>query len=179
MGLLMFSARVHDLMRRKSNIEYRLTQLTRKLSDLQDYATYVGNCADGNFDIGEALALPGSTLGRVMGHAGRVYNESMAYANANAPYYQQMWMQQYGGNLDANSQAMMNNYIMSQLYKDAADKMTQKEVRRLKREEEKMKNEKEQQETLLKEVEQELQSARQARDAGIKEMAPKYVAGGQ
>ncbi len=179
MGLLMFSARVHDLMRRKSNIEYRLTQLTRKLSDLQDYATYVGNCAEGNFDIGEALALPGSTLGRVMGHAGRVYNESMAYANANAPYYQQMWMQQYGGNLDTNSQQMMNNYIMGQLYTDAADKMTQKEVRRLKREEEKMKNEKEQQETLLKEVEQELQSARQARDNGIKEMAPKYVAGGQ
>ena len=42
-----------------------------------------------------------------------------------------------------------------------------------------MKNEKEQLETLAKEVEQELQAARQARDAGIKEMAPKYVAGGQ
>ena len=73
----------------------------------------------------------------------------------------------------------MNQYIMSQLYKEAADKMQQKEVRKLKREEEKMKNEKEQLETLAKEVEQELQAARQARDAGIKEMAPKYVAGGQ
>ena len=178
MGLLMFSARVHDLMHQKSNIEYRLTQITRKLSNLQDYATYVGNCADGNFDIGEALALPGAMLGRTMGHASNVYMTGMQNAQNNAAYYQQMWMQQYGGNLDANSQQMMNMYIMNQLYKEGAQKATQQEVRRLKREEEKIKNEKEQLETLAKEIEQELQAARQARDAGIKEMAPKYTAGG-
>ncbi|MCM1339712.1 MAG: hypothetical protein NC191_08580 [Muribaculaceae bacterium] len=173
----MFSARVHDLMRRKSDIEYRLTKLTRKLSDLQDYATFVGNSAQGSIDIGEMLVVPGSMMGRCLGFAGGMYNQAMLHAQQNAPFLMQQYMASLGGTADPQTQAMIQQMCLNSMYQAGADIATQKEVRKLKREEEKMKNEKEQLETLAKEVEQELQAARQARDAGIKEMAPKYTAG--
>ena len=54
MGILIFTARVHDLIFQKSNIEYRLSKLTKKLRDVQQYAATVGNgsisvSADGEY----------------------------------------------------------------------------------------------------------------------------------
>jgi len=161
-------------MHRKSDIEYRLTQLTRKLSDLQDYATLVGN---GELSIGELLGMPGSMLGRTLNYMGFAQNSAVQYMQANAPYMQQMWAQQGGGNANPQAQQQMNNYIMQQLYWAGRERAQKIEERNLKREEEKIKTEKERQETLLKEVEQELKSAKEARDKGIQDMAPKYVAG--
>ena len=43
MSLLIFAYRKLDIMQRKSDLNYRLMNLTRKLSDLQQYAANIGD----------------------------------------------------------------------------------------------------------------------------------------
>lgn len=177
MGVLTGSARVFDLMHQKSNIEYRLMQLTRKINNLQEYSTFVGNNTP---TIGEMLSMPGAMLGRTLNYMGMQQYIANQHVQANAPYMQQMAMQQNGGAAQSpEQQQQMNQYIMHQLYEAGIQKAKEIEERNLKFEEDKIRQEQERQKTLLAEVEQELKAARELRDTGIKEMAPKYTAGGQ
>ncbi len=82
MGILIFTARVHDLIYQKSNIEYRLTKLTKKLRDMQQYAATVGN---GSVSIGDLLNSPGSMMGRTMNYLAFAHNSSMQYMQQNLP----------------------------------------------------------------------------------------------
>jgi hypothetical protein len=64
---------------------------------------------------------------------------------------------------------------MRSLYQQGRDRAMQVETRNLKYEEQRIAQEKEKLEALGKSVEAELQAAKQARDAGIKDMAPRYT----
>lgn len=172
MGFLIFTARVHDLIRQKNLIEYRLSKLTKKLRDVQQYATTVGN---GSISIGELLNSPGSMMGRTMNYLAFAHNNSLQYMQQNAPYMQQMYMQQMGQQQNPQQQQMMQNYIMRSLYMQGRERAAQIETRNLNQEEQRMQQEKEKLETLGQEIAQELKSAREARDQGIKDMAPKYT----
>ncbi len=156
----MFTARVHFLIHQKLDIEHKLTKLTKKLQDLQSYASLVGN---GGVSIGDLLNSPGSTMGRAMGYLAFAHNSSLQY------------MQQMGQGQTAQQQQQMQEYIMRSLYQQGRDRAMQVETRNLKVEEQRIAQEKEKLEALGKSVEAELQAARQARDAGIKDMAPKYT----
>lgn len=174
MGILMFTARVHDLLFQRSNIEYRLTKLTKKLRDMQQYATMVGN---GSISIGDLLSSPGSMMGRTMNYMSYAHNSSLQYMQQNAPYMQQMWQQQLRGQQQtAQQQQQMQNYIMRSLYQQGRERAMQVETRNLHLEEQRIAKEKDKYETLLAEINQELKSAKEARDRGIQDMAPKYVA---
>lgn len=168
----MFTARIHDIIHQKLNVEYRLAKLTKRLRDMQQYAATISN---GGVSIGDLLNSPSSMMGRTMGYLGFAHNSALQYMNQNAPYMQQMWMQQTGQPQNAQQQQMMQQYIMRQLYMQGRERAMQVETKNLKIEEDRMMQEKEKLETLGKELEAELQSARQARDAGIKDMAPKYT----
>lgn len=172
MGILIFTARVHDLLHQRSNIEYRLSKLTKRLRDVQQYAATIGN---GGVSIGDLLNSPASMMGRTMNYLGFAHNSALAYMNQNAPYMQQMYMQQMGQQQNAQQQQQMNQYIMRQLYQQGRDRALQVETRNLKLEEERLAQEKEKLETLGKEVEAELKAAKEARDKGIQDMAPKYT----
>ena len=173
MGVLMFTARIHSLINQKSDIEYRLAKLTKKLQDLQAYAATVGN---GGISIGDMLSAPGSMLGRTMAYMAFAHNSSYQYMMQNAPYMTSIWTQQMQGMVqNPQQQQQMQRWIMESLYQQGRDRAMQVEQRNLKVEEQKIANEKEKLEALGKSVQAELESARQARDAGIKEMAPKYV----
>ena len=76
MGILMFTARVHDLIYQKSNVEYRLIKLTKKLRDLQQYAATISS---GGISIGEMLNTPGSMMGRTMNYLAFAHNSSLQY----------------------------------------------------------------------------------------------------
>ena len=173
MGILIFTARVHDLIYQKSNIEYRLTKLTKKLRDMQQYAATVGN---GRVSIGDLLNSPGSMMGRTMNYLAFAHNSSMQYMQQNLPLMQQMYQQQMAQQQNPQQQQMMQNYIMKMLYMQGRDRAAQIEARNLNMEEQRIAQEKEKLETQLAEVNQELKSAKEARDQGIKDMAPKYVA---
>ena len=173
MGFLIFTARVHDLIYQKSNIEYRLTKLTKKLRDMQQYAATVGN---GSVSIGDLLNSPGSMMGRTMNYLAFAHNSSMQYMQQNLPLMQQMYQQQMAQQQNPQQQQMMQNYMMKMLYMQGRDRAAQIEAKNLNMEEQRIAQEKEKLETQLAEVNQELKSAKEARDQGIKDMAPKYVA---
>ena len=173
MGILIFTARVHDLIYQKSNIEYRLTKLTKKLRDMQQYAATVGN---GSVSIGDFLNSPGSMMGRTMNYLSFAHNSSMQYMQQNLPLMQQMYQQQMAQQQNPQQQQMMQNYMMKMLYMQGRDRAAQIEAKNLNMEEQRIAQEKEKLETQLAEVNQELKSAKEARDQGIKDMAPKYVA---
>ena len=173
MGILIFTARVHDLIYQKSNIEYRLTKLTKKLRDMQQYAATVGN---GSVSIGDLLNSPGSMMGRTMNYLAFAHNSSMQYMQQNLPLMQQMYQQQMAQQQNPQQQQMMQNYMMKMLYMQGRDRAAQIEAKNLNMEEQRIAQEKEKLETQLAEGNQELKSAKEARDQGIKDMAPKYVA---
>ena len=173
MGILIVTARVHDLIYQKSNIEYRLTKLTKKLRDMQQYAATVGN---GSVSIGDLLNSPGSMMGRTMNYLAFAHNSSMQYMQQNLPLMQQMYQQQMAQQQNPQQQQMMQNYMMKMLYMQGRDRAAQIEAKNLNMEEQRIAQEKEKLETQLAEVNQELKSAKEARDQGIKDMAPKYVA---
>ena len=70
---------------------------------------------------------------------------------------------------------MMSAFIMQQLYQQGRDKALQIETKLLKVDEEKLAQEKEKLETLAQSIEAELKSAKEARNKGIQDMAPKYT----
>lgn len=174
MGFLMFTARVHDLISRKHNIEYRLARITKKLMDVQQYASTIGN---GKVSIGDLLSSPGSMMGRTMGYLAFAHNSSMQYMQQNAPYMQQMYMQQMNGqNQSPQQQQQWNNYIMRMLYQQGRDRAAEIEKKNLNIEEQRINQEKTKLEDMYKMISQELEEAKKARDKGIQEMAPKYTA---
>ena len=159
MGILIFTARVHDLIYQKSNIEYRLTKLTKKLRDMQQYAATVGN---GSVSIGDLLNSPGSMMGRTMNYLAFAHNSSMQYMQQNLPLMQQMYQQQMAQQQNPQQQQMMQNYMMKMLYMQGRDRAAQIEAKNLNMEEQRIAQEKEKLETQLAEVNQELKSAKEA-----------------
>ncbi len=136
MGFLMFTARVHDLARRKSDTQYKLLKISKKLRDLQQYAAMVGN---GNISVGDLLSSPGSMMGRSMAYIGYAHNTALQYMQANAPMMQMMYQQQMGGAAQNPQQMqMMQNYIMRTLYIQGREQAAQEEQKNLKVEEGKL-----------------------------------------
>lgn len=172
MGVLTFTARVHDLIYQKSNVEYKLLKLTRKLRDLQQYSATISNRG---ISIGELLSCPGTMMGRTMNYLAFAHNSALAYAQQQAPYMQQFYMQQMGQMQNPQQQQQMNEAILRSCYEQGRDRAMDIETRNLKLEEERLTQEKEQLETLGKEIEADLKSAKEGRDNAIKDMAPKYT----
>ena len=115
-------------------------------------------------------------MGRTMNYLAFAHNSSMQYMQQNLPLMQQMYQQQMAQQQNPQQQQMMQNYMMKMLYMQGRDRAAQIEAKNLNMEEQRIAQEKEKLETQLAEVNQELKSAKEARDQGIKDMAPKYVA---
>lgn len=172
MGIFTFNARVHALMYQKSNIEYRLMKLTKKLQSLQQYSALIAN---GGIQIGDLLSSPGVNMGRTMNYLAWAHNNSLLYMQQNAPQAIQWYQSQMGRTQSPENNAMMQNWIMLQFYQQGRDRAMQIETRNLKVEEDKIAQEKERLEAQGKSVEAELKAAKEGRDQAIKDMAPKYT----
>lgn len=172
MGIFTFTARVHALMYQKSNIEYRLTQLTKKLQSLQQYSALIAN---GGVSIGDLLSSPEVNMGRMMNYLAWAHNNSLLYMQQNAPQAISWYQSQMGNSQNAANNQQMQRWIMLQLYQQGRDRAMQIETRNLKVEEDKIAQEKERLEAQGKSVEAELKSAREGRDQAIKDMAPRYT----
>lgn len=172
MAFLIFAARVHDLCRQKSDVQYKLNKISRKLQHLQEYAATIGN---GKITISDLLSSPGSMLGRTMQYLGYAHNTALQYVQANAPMMAMMY-QQYGMMQNPQQAYQMQNYIFNSLYAQGREKAKEQEEKNLNIEEGKIAAEKEKLQTQLAEITEELKAAKEARDQGIKDMAPKYTA---
>lgn len=175
MGILMFTARVHDLMFQKSRIQMNLAKISKRIRDLQQYASMVSN---GGVSIGQLLSAPGTMMGRTMAYLAYAHNSSMQYMQQNAPMMMQMYGQQIAASGAQNPQQaqQLQNYIMRALYTQGRERAAQVEEKNLHAEEGRLNQEKAKQETLLQEITAELKAAKEARDKDIEMFAPKYVA---
>lgn len=173
MCILMFNARVHDLIYQKSDIQYRLQKITKKLMDLQKYSSLI---AGGKIEAETLVALPGSTLGRACDYFTRANNAAILYSQNEAPMFINLWRQQQVTQPTPELQQQMSVFIMKKLAEQARDKVLEAETRQLKIDEEALTQEKEKLETLAQSIEAELKAAKESRNKGIQDMAPKYTA---
>ncbi len=173
MGILTFSFRVHELIQRRSDVQYKLMQMSRKLTKLQSYAAVVGT---GQMSIGALLSAPGDYAGRLMNYMNYAHNGATQYMQMNGPGMMQMYQMNGGQNQPTPQQMeMMQRQVYYSLYTQARSKYAELEQRNLKIEEDKLSQEKEKLQTELAAIEQELTNTKQARDKAIQDMMPKYT----
>lgn len=174
MAFLMFQARLHDLLKQRSDVQYKLMKISRKLQHLQEYASIVGN---GQISIGDMLKCPGSMMNRAFGYTMYANAMAMQYVQANAPMMTMMYQQQYGGMMQNPAQAKnLQDFVINSLFAQAREMVKQQEEKNLKVEEGKIAQEKDILKTELDMINEEIKSTKEARDQGIKDLAPKYVA---
>ena len=103
MGLLIFAYRKLDIIRQRNDIQYRLMNLTRKLSDLQQYAS---NIADGSVSMSDMMNTPSSMFGRQMMYMQYAHNGAIFGAQQKFGMMQPMIAAQMQQMQDPNMQAM-------------------------------------------------------------------------
>lgn len=174
MAFLIFAARIHELCKQRSDVQYKLNKLSRKLMQLHEYAAAIGS---NNISIGDILKCSGAMMGRAIGYLSYANAYGMQYMNQNAPMMTMMYQQQYGAFMQNNPQqyAMMQNYIMNSLFQQGREIARQQEEKNLKVEEGKIAAEKDTLQVQLQQITEELKSAVEARNQGIKDLAPKYT----
>ena len=172
MAILMFIARKHDLISQQYKYQARLQEITRKISDMQQYAA---NIADRSVSMYDMMNTPSSMFGRTMMYMS--YSHNMAVQNSQMNFMQmQPMIAQQIMQMDPNSQMMYQQWIQQSLYKQERERMAKIEAKLLNQQEKEMMQEKTKIEAQLKMIEQELESVKQAEEAGIKAFAPKYTA---
>src|SRR5574344_1485090 len=142
MGLLVFSIRKQQLLRRKSDIEMRQVVLSQKLNDLQSYASSIGS---GQPSLNTFMGVPSSLFGRLQGYMQFSSNmaqsiaESQFKATMATPGAQQYFKQSTGGNVQAMQ--YMENMMKQQYYEKALDQASAQEKQNLNRQEQRIESE--------------------------------------
>lgn len=108
MSLLIFAYRKLDIMQRKSDLNYRLMNLTRKLSDLQQYAANIG---DGSVSMSDMMNTPGSMFGRQLMYMQYAHNTALFGAQQQMQMMQPQIAMQMSQMQDPNMQAMYQQWI--------------------------------------------------------------------
>ena len=121
------------------------------------------------------MNTPSSMFGRQMMFMMYSHNASIWGAQQNFGMMQpmlQMQMQQ----MDPNSQAMYQQWVFQNLYKQQREMIGKQEEKLLNEQEKEIQKEKAKIEAQLKMLDQEYESCKQGEDAAIKNMKPEYVA---
>ena len=116
MSLLIFAYRKLDIMQRKSDLNYRLMNLTRKLSDLQQYAANIG---DGSVSMSDMMNTPGSMFGRQLMYMQYAHNTALFGAQQQMQMMQPQIAMQMSQMQDPNMQAMYQQWIFNNENKSA------------------------------------------------------------
>ena len=172
MAILIFTARKLAIVNQQHQLQYRLLNLTRKLSDLQQYAA---NISDGSISMHDMMNTPASMFNRQMMFMMYSHNASIFGAQQQmgqmAPMIQQQMMQMP----DPNAQAMYQQWIFQSLYKQQREMASKQESALLNQQEKQIIEEKTKIETQLKMLEQELEAVKKGEQEGIKQFQPNYV----
>ena len=160
-------------MHRKNDLNYRLMNLTRKLSDLQQYAA---NIADGSVSMSDMMNTPSSMFGRQMMYMQYAHNGALFGAQQKLAMMQPQIAMQMQQMQDPNYQAMYQQWIFKSLYDQERERMGKQETKLLNEQEKQIQAEKAKLETQLKLLDQELEACKQGEDAAIKQWKPEYTA---
>ncbi len=176
--LLALEARKYQLLRQISDKEYQLMSLTRKLSELQQYSSNIG---DGNISMFDMMNVPASMLPRSMAFMMYSHNGALRGAQYNmqamGPQIQMQiqQMQQMSQNQNPNAIAAYQKWIFENLYKQELQKYQQHETKLLNQQEQEIEQEKARVETELKMARAELESTTQATKEAINFWKPEYA----
>lgn len=172
MSLLIFAARKLDIIHRKNELQYRLMSITKRLGEMQQYASSIG---DGSVSMQDMMNMPSSMFGRSMMYMTYAHNSALMGAQQNmmrmGPQMQMQMMQMQ----DPNAQAMYQQWIFKNLYQQEREKAAKVETKLLNQQEKQITMEKEKIETQIKLLEQELESVKAGEKAGIQEWKPEYA----
>lgn len=173
MSLLIFAYRKLDIMQRKSDLNYRLMNLTRKLSDLQQYAANIG---DGSVSMSDMMNTPGSMFGRQLMYMQYAHNTALFGAQQQMQMMQPQIAMQMSQMQDPNMQAMYQQWIFKNLYDQQREQIGKQESKLLNEQEKQIQAEKAKIETQLKLLDQELEACKQGEDKAVEQWKPNYVA---
>ena len=172
MGLLIFAYRKLEIIRQKNDIQYRLTNLTRKLNELQQYAA---NIADGSISMSDMMNTPASMFGRQLMYMQYAHNGALFGAQQKFGMMQPMIAMQMQQMQDPNMQTMYQKWIFKNLYDQERERMGKQEEKLLNEQEKQIQQEKAKLETQLKLLEQEYESCKQGEDSSVKMLKPEYT----
>ena len=175
MGLLIFAYRKQDIIRRKSDIEFKLTQMTEKLRNLQSYSASI---SDGSVSLNDLMTVPPSLFGRMSSFMMFSHQASMVGAQQKFPMLmmqQQAAMQQMPQMQNPQQmQAEMSKSLFSSLYGQEREKFAKIEEKMLNEQDKKMSLQKDKLDTQLKMLDEELKSVSAAEDKAAASSAPKF-----
>ena len=175
MSPLVFAYRKLQLIHQRNDLQYRLLELTKKLSDLQQYSANIG---DGSVSMFDMMNTPASMFGRTMMYMTYAHNGSLM--NAQQQMQQMMALPQIQAQMqqmqDPNQQMMYQKWIFDNLYKQQREQFGKVEQKLLNEQEKAIQQEKAKLETQLKLLEAEFESTKQGEDKAAEQWKPEYVA---
>jgi len=173
MSLLIFAYRKLDIMRQKSDLNYRLMTITQKLTDLQQYAA---NIADGSVSMSDMMNTPGSMFGRQLMYMNYAHNAAIFGAQQQMQMMGPQIQMQMGQMGNPQYQQMYQNWIFNSLYEQQKQLIGKQEQKLLNEQEKQIQAEKAKIETQVKMLDQELESIKQGEDKAIQNWKPQYTA---
>lgn len=171
MGLLIFAYRKQDLIRRKFDIEFKMTQMSEKLRNLTSYATSI---ADGVVSLNDLMSVPPSMFNRMSMFM--LYSHQASLAGAQEKYN---FMSQTPGAMPQLQTPDLQQQYAQMMFKNCYDQEREKfkkiEEKVLDEQNKKISQEQAKLETQLKMIEAELESVKGAEDKAAKDSAPKFA----
>ena len=184
MSFLIFVYRHQDIIRRKSELNLKLSEINRKMMDLQSYAASIGS-NDGNISVMDMLNMPASMFGRASAYM--MYSGMAAQAGAQQNFATlratgqlgAMEAQMMQGQQQQNQRQQLMGYeqmVQQSLFNQQRSGFAEQEKKRLNVQEKELESQKASWEDQLKMLSAEEESVSKAEDEGAKKSAPQYVA---
>lgn len=179
MSLLVFGFRKYWLIRRRSELNYSISALVRKLGDLQRYSANIG---DGTISMQNMMNMPSSLFNRAVAFmafsqagAMRGAQQNMQMMGPQIQYQlQQLQQSQQGQNPQATQ--MYQQWIFQNLYKQELQKYQKHEEKLLHQQEQEIEQEKARLEAELRMIDAEYESTAQAEKQSVNFWKPEYTA---
>ena len=170
MGLFLWTKRVSQIIREKSDINYKLNDLYQQKMDLQNHAATI---ASGNITMNDLSQVSGSLFERMVSFINSTNSTCYQAASTQMSMVNPAAMMNI---TDATMQQQFQQSIFSNFYQQQMNQCIQAETKALNVKETKIEQEIKKLETNLSMLDQEEQTAQGALDQAAQKTAPKYVA---
>lgn len=160
------------LIDRKSNLQLKIIELDRKLSDLQQYSSCIG---DETFSMQDMMNVPSSVFQRAMAFMNYSQNGAFQGAQMNmqmmGPQIQaQMAQMQAQAQSNPNAIEQYKNWIFQNLFKQELSKYQKHETKLLNQQEKEIQKEKANISAQIQIIDQQMSTADQQTKEGIQSM---------
>lgn len=172
MSLLVFAYRKIDINRRLLDANYRLTEISKKLMDLQQYAA---NIADGSVSTSDMVNTPSSQFGRQLMYMQYSHNTALFGAQQKMAMMQPSLAMQMQQMPNPQYQQMYQQWVFNNMYNQERERIGKQEQKLLNEQEKQMTAEKQKIETQVKLLEQELQSVKEGENKAAERWKVEYA----